>query len=113
MIQFPDALAAWGTDAFNDTLKQALEALDPANLPLQQAIEHGSYYSGGPVRAVVMNMAEGEGTIEVGVGLFFTSVIAGCNCADDPTPPDELQEYGEIRVVIRKGSGEAEIALAS
>lgn len=111
MPQLPQSHAALGTDDFKAVLKAEIEQLDPAELPLQQGIEHGSYYSGKPFTAMVIGVTDDAQAIRAKIGLFYTSIIAGCNCADDPTPPDEYTEYCEAEVVIDKQTAAANIAL--
>jgi len=43
--------------------------------------------------------------------VFFSAFIAGCNCADGPTPVDEINEYCEIRVEIDRTTAEAQLTL--
>lgn len=56
-------------------------------------------------------VSEEAGFIRARAGIFYTGVIAGCSCADDPTPVDEQNEYCDVRVDIDKQTGEATIAL--
>ena len=106
MPQLPKSLADWNTRVFEDTLKKELEATSPAHLPLQRAVERGSYYSGNPFQAVIIGAEDKGDIIRAKAGFFFTSIIAGCNCSDDPTPPDEIQEYCELEIDIDKKSAE-------
>ncbi|MGB0712599.1 MAG: hypothetical protein ACPGUC_03460, partial [Gammaproteobacteria bacterium] len=55
-----------------------------------------------PIKVVVLSVTADVGDTEVRVGVFYAGVIAGCNCADDPTPMDEENEYCELR--LRFGS---------
>jgi len=109
MVQLPKSLAAWGGDEFPAVLKAEVERLDPATLPLQRGIEHGSHYSGKPFTVMVIATNEEAAAVRVRIGLFYTSIIAGCNCADDPTPMDEYAEYCEVELVIDKVTAAVEI----
>jgi hypothetical protein len=60
---------------------------------------------------MILGVAEGSGTISVRAGVFFSAVIAGCSCADDPTPVDEINEYCESRVEIDRTTAEARLTL--
>jgi len=93
-------VAAWGTPAFNDVLRHELEQLDRSRLPLQQCLTTTSYPGNGPVQIMVLNASARDGRIRARTGVFFSGVIAGCNCADDPTPVEEQQEYCELEVDI-------------
>ena len=112
MIRLPEVLDAWETAAFDRVLKQALGDLDPDLLPLQQALQRGSHVSAEPPTVMVVSRhASGEG-LQVKVAICYSSVIAGCNCADDPTPTDEtLPEYCELQLDIDRVSAETRVTL--
>ncbi len=101
------SLAAWNTPAFEETLKQELEALPAKHLHLQRAMEHGSALGTQPPKVSILSAREEESTVTIRVGIFFSSIIAGCNCADDPTPMDEITEYAQLGLTIEKQTGEA------
>lgn len=109
---FPRSLAAWGTPAFEDVLKEELRSLGAAVLPLQQGLVHGSVGNDADLGATLLRAEDTGDRLQVRAGLFYTSVIAGCNCADDPTPVEENAEYCEVRLDIDKASGLATIAPA-
>lgn len=112
MIRLTKTASAWRTDSFNDTLKAEVEALNASQLPLQTGLSQSSYVSDEPFRVMVIRATETEGHIQVRLGVFYTGIIAGCNCADDPTPVDTQTEYCEVMLDIDRGSGEAAVALA-
>ncbi len=111
LVELPEAMAAWGTPTFATVLKSELERLAPAALPLQEGVSHGSYLSTSPFEVMVITIAEAGSCIRVGVGIHYRSVIAGCSCADDPTPMDELAEYCQVELEIDKASGRAQVTL--
>jgi hypothetical protein len=47
----------------------------------------------------------------VKAGIFYTGVIAGCSCADDPTPVDELNEYCVVQFDIDRMTAETTVRL--
>lgn len=112
MIVLANALKAWGADGFRHMLKQELERLDAQQLPLQQGLSQSSHVSDSGFRVMIINDSDRGGSISAKVGVFYTGVIAGCSCADDPTPVDEISEYCELDVEIDKVSGEARIAVS-
>jgi hypothetical protein len=105
MVRLPKSLAAWGTPAFEDVLKQELEALDSTQLSLQQGLTTTSHATDQPIQVMVLGASEVDGRIRVRVGVFFSGIIAGCSCADDPTPVEAQQEYCELEVDIDQASG--------
>ncbi len=104
-------LAAWGTDAFRQTCKNELEQLAVTQLPLQQALRIGSHVVDKPVGAMLITAQESGSHLEVKAGIFFTSLIAGCSCADDPTPVEEQNEYCEMAFHIDRHTAKTEVHL--
>lgn len=104
-------LNAWGTSTFETTLKHELEQVDVHLLPLQQALTQSSYTSGENRSVRVISIADDPQRIQVKAGIFYTGIIAGCNCADDPTPVNELNEYCEVQLEIDKTTAETTVTL--
>ena len=111
MIRLPNALNAWGTPGFEAILKQEIEELDAAHLPLQQGLAISSHVTDRPFRAMVISVREEPGVIRVKAGIFYTGVIAGCNCADDPTPIDEQNEYCVVQFEIDRATADTTVTL--
>ena len=111
MIRLPLSLEAWATPAFNETLKREIEQLDPAQLPLQQGLSRTSYAVDRPHTAIVLGGAQDEGFVRAKVGIFYAGIVAGCSCADDPTPVTEEEEYCKVEVAIDRASAQATITL--
>ncbi len=111
MVDLSETLAAWHTPMREATLKRVLEGLDADCLPLQQALRRGSQATGEPFQVMVLTTAEGAEELRVRVGIFFTSLIGGCQCADDPTPLESLPEYAQIDVIIHRETGIASLHL--
>lgn len=111
MIQLPNSLNAWGKPEFGDVLKQEIEQLDPVQLPLQQGLSASSHVSDQPFKAMIINVHEEPGQLKVKAGIFYTGIIAGCNCADDPSPIDELNEYCELQFDIDKTTARTSVRL--
>ena len=112
MIRLPSALNAWGTPGFRDVLKQEIEQLDAGLLPLQQGLSRSSYVTERPFQAMLLGIDEVVGSIHVRAGIFYTGVIAGCSCADDPTPVDELNEYCEVLLIIDRQTAATTVSLS-
>lgn len=81
-------------------------------LPLQQGLARGSMTTDARISAMMLRATDQAGVIRVRAGIFYSSVIAGCSCADDPAPVDENAEYREVELRIDKATGEAEVVLA-
>lgn len=113
MIQLTKALNAWDTPTFKDVLKQEIEQMNVELLPLQQGLSLGSYASGENLSAMIISVSEDAQFIRVKSGIFYTGIIAGCNCADDPTPIDGHTEYCEVWFDINKVTAETSVTLLS
>lgn len=102
MIKLSTSLQAWGTADFNEVLKEEIAALDSSLLPLQQGLKFSSMANGENLSSIILKTADDIDNVFVTVGLLYTGIIAGCNCADDPTPVDENNEYCEVLFCINK-----------
>jgi len=111
MIRLTKALAAWGCPDFADTLKKELEQLNAEQLPLQQGLATSSHALDNNLSAMIIRVGDDAASIQVRAGIFYSGIIAGCSCADDPTPIDEQSEYCEVRLEINKTTAETTITL--
>ena len=113
MLQLTNALKAWHSQEFKQILKDELQQIDASNLPLQQALSIGNYALENKFTPIIMSTSEDTDYIHAKVGIFFSSIISGCSCADDPTPVDENTEYCEILLDIDKSTADTTITLIS
>lgn len=113
MIKLSKSLNAWEAADFKDTLKNEIGQLNVDQLPLQQGLSTSSYATDSKINAIILNVAEAEKTILVKAGIFYGGIIAGCNCADDPTPVDEQTEYCEVQFSIDKITADTQVELLS
>ena len=111
MIHLPDSLHAWRTPGFEAVFKREIERLDAARLPLQQGLAISSHVTDRPFQAMPISVREESGLIRVKAGIFYTGVIAGCSCADDPTPIDEQTEYCVVQFDIDPATASATVTL--
>lgn len=111
MIRLPKALKAWGTPDFKAILKRELEQADATKLPLQQGLATGSYAVDDKLEVMIIGISEKADAIRVKTGVFYQGIIAGCSCADDPTPVEAHSEYCVLQLDIDKSTAEASVAL--
>ncbi len=111
MIRLPDTLAALGSVDCRDVIKHEIERLDPAALPLQQGLARSSHVTDRPFQVVILGTHEEPQKVRVKAGIFYTGIIAGCSCADDPTPIDEITEYCVLAFDVDRGTAEATVTL--
>ncbi|OGI38548.1 MAG: hypothetical protein A2V91_05890, partial [Candidatus Muproteobacteria bacterium RBG_16_64_10] len=91
--------------------KKEIEQLDANLFPLQQGLSAGNYVLGDKFSVMILGVSEDEGFIHAKAGIFYNSILAGCACADDPTPISELSEYCEVRLDIDKKTAETTVVL--
>lgn len=111
MVTLARILESHGQADFEAVLKQEIERLDPATLPLQQALTLGSRVADTAFSVMLLGVADEGGTLQVKIGIIFSGIDAGCSCADDPTPINENTEYCEMLVHIDKRTGAAAFQL--
>ncbi|HRK77928.1 MAG TPA: hypothetical protein PLQ95_05265 [Thiobacillus sp.] len=111
MIHLPNSSHAWGTPGFEAVLKREVEQLNAVQLPLQQGLAISSHVTERPFQAMLISAREESGLIRVKAGIFYTGVIAGCSCADDPTPIDEQTEYCVVQFDIDPATARATVTL--
>ena len=113
MFKLTLTLQAWNTSAFNTVFKKEIRSLTANYLPLQQGLSVSNYAITDNLSATVLKVEDNDKTLFVKAGLFYTGIIAGCNCADDPTPVDENNEYCEVLFSINKTTAETTVSLIS
>jgi hypothetical protein len=113
MPMLAKSLDAWGTPGFNQVLKNEIEQLDTTQLPLQQGLVTSNYVVDGNLSAIILHISEDSTFIHAKVGIFYSGIIGGCSCADDPTPISEQNEYCEVRFAIDKLTAEAAVTLVT
>lgn len=107
MAEFREALRQWGSPEFEHALATTIARMGLDRLPLQQALQHGSHALAAPIEAIILEVREDTLGFDVRAGIMYTSVIAGCQCADDPTPTSTAQEYCEVGLWLERGTGAA------
>jgi hypothetical protein len=112
MPRLTHLLAAFNSSHFNETFVSEVGQLGD-ELPLQKALQSGSHALADDVQVSILAINEDNRSIRVRAGVFFTSIIAGCNCADDPTPVDRLSEYAEMDFVIDKQTADTTISIVA
>lgn len=110
MLIFPTALRDWASDSFKQTLKSEIESLETGTLPLEKAISQGGYVDDSNITATILSISDDTRVIKAKTGIFFTEVVGGCNCNDDPV---EVNAYCEIVINIDKKTARADIDVLS
>ncbi len=102
MTQFSKSLNAWLTPEFKDILQQEIAQLDSDLLSLQRGLSISSHVTDSLFQAMILDQNEDANLIRIRAGIFYTGIIAGCSCADDPTPIVEQNEYCVLQFCINK-----------
>ena len=110
-MKLSKALQANHSPEFNKALKNEIQDLDPNLLPLQQGLSLSSYVGKTPFTAVILNVSEEDNYIKIKVGIFYTGIIAGCSCSDDPSPTDEQNEYCNLLFSVNKNTADTDVVL--
>jgi hypothetical protein len=106
MPYLPSSLGAWATDAFDRELKEELAALGADALPLDTCHTQGGLDADDRLTPSVLRKTDDESRVHVRVGVFFTEIMGGCSCSDEPFAADG---DCEIEIRIDKETAEARI----
>lgn len=110
MPKLCNALRDWQTDAFKQTLKTEIQQLPTGQLPLDSGVTEGGMIDDSDISVSVISVDDKDSVIETKLGIFFTEIIGGCNCADDPI---QKNAYCELRMRLDKENAEASFSNAA
>jgi hypothetical protein len=110
-LSFQEAIEAWPGTRFKQLLTAQLMQLNLDQIPLQKALSQGSFATLDNLQFTINNSELNEDLLTVRVGVFFSSILAGCNCSDDPSPVDLINEYCELELVINRLTGQGQFKL--
>lgn len=111
MIILRSTLNTWKRAEFDELLRADIDQMTVDQLPLQQAIVSSSYALDTNIKSIIINKTDDSDAIHIKAGIYYTGIIAGCNCADDPSPADEIPEYCVVQIEIDKRTAETKIVL--
>ncbi len=108
MPKFLDALQEFQSGSFETALKRELENLPAGTLPLEKGTTRGGFVDDSNISVTVINAKQNKNSIQSKVGIFFTEIIVGCGCGDDPIAENA---YCEMLISIDKTTSEAEFEI--
>lgn len=111
VIHLSESLRAWPGDDFARVLSAELAALGAAAMPLQAGLSASSVALDDGISVMLLGAEATDAHVVARVGVFFSGLVAGCSCADDPTPVEAQPEYCELRVAIDRADAKADISL--
>ncbi len=107
--------AAWNRPTFRSTLIDEMQTLGPDHPALHPLLQAGlrqtSAVADDALAVHLLSSREQEGRILVQLGIFYAGIIAGCSCADDPSPIDTTTEHCELLLDIDLATGRARATL--
>jgi len=105
-ISLAQCLEAVDSTDFGDCLARALKALPAGSLPLQGGCDQGGLVDDRDISASVLSVDQTKDCVTARVGVFFTEIVGGCNCNDDPL---EANAYCVLEVAIDRTDGATEL----
>ena len=105
MLKLPNILENCRAGAIEAVLKRELENLPTGTLPLHLCTSRGGYVDDSDISATVIDVKQAEHHLLCKVGIFFSEIVVGCGCGDDPFPENA---YCELMVSIDKTTAGAE-----
>lgn len=103
-----DSLRDWNSGAFSQTMKRELEGLQAGTLPLDQCLTQGGWVDDREITVTVLHVSDDDASIRVKIGIFFSEIIAGCSCGDEPFSQNA---YCEMGINLDKATAEAEFSV--
>ncbi len=117
MMMLLKSLQAWNSQPkqtladFKTAFIHEVQQLDGNLLPLQAALRYSNHALLDEFKVMVISIQETNTTLEVKTGIFYNGMIAGCSCADDPTPLNEQAEFCECLFKIDKQTAQTDVQL--
>lgn len=110
MTRLSRARDSWAGADFATVLRDELQALGGDGLPLHLGVNEGGMVDASRVQVTVIRSAADPAEIRATVGLFFTEVVGGCSCGDEP---EAKPVYCEMQLHIDRGSAETRFEMLS
>jgi len=101
-IRLRDCRELKDAESFKQRLAAALKALPGGSLPLHTGCEQGGLVDDSNISASVLSVEQDKDRFLARVGIFFTEIVGGCNCNDDPL---EVNAYCVLEVTINRCDG--------
>lgn len=108
MPKLIESLRAWNSDQFPNTLKHELENMEAGTLPLMMGVSQGGIPDDKTISVSLLKVKEHPTSIQADVSVFFTEILAGCSCGDEPM---SMNGYCEMQVRVDKTTADAEFKI--
>lgn len=93
------SLSAWKSNTFKEIFVTETLELSLDTIPLYLATEQGGIIKPESISLSILSTSEDDNNIKIKAGFFFTEIIGGCNCDDDPS---EANVYCVFLISIKK-----------
>lgn len=110
-ILLPRTVQAIQQPEFKAIFVEEMSALNSSQLPLQQSLSYSSYVSNEAFQVMYISHQISSDELLIKSAIFYTGIIAGCSCADDPSPQDTQNEVCELMVAINLETSQASLEL--
>ncbi|HIB28239.1 MAG TPA: hypothetical protein EYO47_03070 [Candidatus Thioglobus sp.] len=111
---FNQALDSWDTDDFARVFKQTFNALSLKDLPLMDCCTHSGVIDEASIESTILTSSATQKTISLKIGVFFSEILSGCACSDDPSQAMILENsYCELLVEINRSDAQIKFTYAS
>jgi len=108
MPKLSHTLHAWNSDRFSQTLHDEIRNLGTGALPLYKGTAQGGIVDDSDLSVSVISTSENDNSIKATIGVFFSEIVGGCSCGDEPIA---VNAYCEFQVIIDKSTAEADISV--
>ncbi len=109
MLKLPKSLADWPLDSYSRTIKNELQGLESGSFPLEKGLTQGGKVDDSNITVSVFESRDNDQQIQTKVAVFFTEVVGGCSCGDEPF---EAHAHCTLWVTINKVTAEASFEVA-
>jgi len=99
---FSTVLNSWDSEFFSKNLINEIMALKTGVLPLQHGLTQGDMAAEQPSKISLLKRHETENEYIVKLAVYFTEIISGCSCGDEPAT---LNGYCEMLLTMNKKTG--------
>ena len=104
MPKLSNSLNDWSTDTYGRTIKNELQSLQPGSFPLEKGLTQGGKVDDSNITVSVFESRDSDQEIQTKVAIFFTEVVGGCSCGDEPF---EAHAHCTLWVTIDRATAEA------
>lgn len=111
-LHLPRSLADFDSERLSQSLTAELRQSGPDFLPVHLALQHGDYASVDDLQLTILARKQDHEQVYIRCGLFFHSLLSGCNCSDNAEANQLQHEYCELWISINRSNAITSVRLA-